>query len=484
MSISIQQSITYDDILIRPKYSEIRSRSTVSLRSRLIGDIHLNLPIVSSNMDTVTEDKMAIAMALNGGVGIIHRYNTIEQQVEMVKNVKRYTNFIIENPYVVFPDTTLEQLVNEIIPQKNVSCFPVVDSSKKLLGILTKHNYQLIELSPLTKNKPISEYMTKRPNLVVGNLEISREDAINKMHNGGVNKLLLVDDNDILQGLITSKDVLLHRTSKNATIDTKGQLVCGAAVGVKREDYIERVAQLVKAGVDFICIDVAHGHHVLVKEVIMELKKIHPFILIMAGNVCTAEGADFLIRAGADCIKVGVGNGSICSTRMKTGCGVPQLSAVQECAKIAFNYNIPIIGDGGHSGKIGNIFKSIAVGGVSACMLGRFLAGTTESPGDIIMRDGKKVKVIRGMASYTANMNRVKEGTGKKQTIRNNIEGIEGIVPYKGEVVDVLREIEDGLKSGMSYLGANTINDLREIEYCILTESGKKESGYHDITVI
>lgn len=479
----IQQTITYDDILIRPKYSEIKSRSVVSLRSRLIGEIYLNLPIVSSNMDTVTEDKMAIAMALNGGVGIIHRYNTIEQQVNMVKAVKRYTNYIIEKPYVVSHDTTLEQLINKIIPQTKVSCFPVVDSSNKLLGIITKHNYQLIELSPITQNKPISEYMTHRNDLVVGNKTISKKDAIHKMHTHGVNKLPLVDDNDILQGLITSKDVLLHRASKNATIDSKGRLVCGAAVGVKRDDYIERVKQLVEADIDFICIDVAHGHNILVKEVIMELKKIHPNILIMAGNVCTAEGADFLIRAGADCIKVGVGNGSICSTRMKTGCGVPQLSAVKECVEIALHYNIPIIGDGGHSGKIGNIFKAIAVGGVSACMLGRFLAGTTESPGDIVMRDGKKVKVIRGMASYTANMNRTKDKNNNGE-VRNNIEGIEGIVPYKGEVVDVLREIEDGLKSGMSYVGAKSISDLVDIEYCVLTESGKKESGYHDITVI
>jgi IMP dehydrogenase len=223
---------------------------------------------------------------------------------------------------------------------------------------------------------------------------------------------------------------------------------------------------------------------VLVKDAIADLKRRYPTLLIMAGNVCTSEGVQFLIDCGADCIKVGVGNGSICSTRMKTGCGVPQLSALMDCFSVAKKSNIPIIGDGGHSGKVGNIFKAIALGGASACMLGRFLAGTTESPGDIIMKDGKRVKVIRGMASYTANMNR------SKASNRLNIEGTEGIVPYKGDVKGVLDEIEDGLKSGMSYLGCTTIGQLRsefdagKIKYSVMTKSGQDESGYHDIHVI
>jgi len=253
----------------------------------------------------------------------------------------------------------------------------------------------------------------------------------------------------------------------NATVDKKLQLVCGAAIGVKAEDYLERTAKLIEAGVDFVCIDVAHGHHILVKDTIIDLKKRYPKLLIMAGNVCTSEGVKFLIECGADCIKVGVGNGSICSTRTKTGCGVPQLSALMDCYQVAKTACIPIVGDGGHSGKVGNIFKAIAIGGASVCMLGRFLAGTTESPGDIIMKDGKRVKVIRGMASYTANMNRTKAST------RLNIEGTEGIVPYKGDVKGVLDEIEDGLKSGMSYLGCSSIEELRQlpdIDYCVLTK--------------
>jgi len=473
------EGITFGDVLLRPRYSEVRSRATVSLKSRLIGDIHLELPIVSSNMDTVTEDQMAVAMALNGGVGILHRYLTIDQQVEMVRKVKRYTNFVILNPHTVSPETTFAELIETVIPSKNVSCFPVVDPNGKLLGILTKHQYQLIELSAETRTKPVSEFMIKRPDLVTGSASITKAEAISKMHSEGVNKLLIVDKDDKLSGLITSKDVLLHRASKYATLDRSGNLVVGAAVGVKREDYLERTRRLVEAGVDFVVIDVAHGHHILVKEVIEDLKKHFPSLLIMAGNVCTAEGTEFLIKAGADCIKVGVGNGSICSTRMKTGCGVPQLTAVMDTVKVGLKYNIPIIADGGHSGSIGNIFKALSLGGASACMLGRFLAGTTESPGDVIMRDGKKVKIIRGMASYTANMGRQKGG-------RMNIEGIEGIVPFKGEVKDVLAEIEDGLKSGMSYLGVETIPKLRgiKVEYSLLSESAKKESGYHDIKVL
>lgn len=478
---TVAPSLTFGDILLRPRFSDIRSRASISLRSRLIGDIYLNLPLLSSNMDTVTEHKMAIAMALNGGAGVLHRYMTIEQQAEEVSKVKRFTNFIVSSPYTILPDCTVDQLLNKIIPQTNVSCFPVVNKDNKLVGMLTKHQYQLLQVEKVGE-KLVSEFMVPRDNLIVvsDENEILIDEATNIMQEKGVNKLLVVSKDDTLRGLITSKDVILRRTLVNATVDKKMQLVVGAAIGVKAEDYLERTKALMDAGVDFVCIDVAHGHHILVKDAIVDLKKRFPSLLIMAGNVCTAEGVQFLIDSGADCIKVGVGNGSICSTRMKTGCGVPQLSALVDCFSVAKKANIPIIGDGGHSGKVGNIFKAVALGGASACMLGRFLAGTTESPGDIIMKDGKRVKVIRGMASYTANMNR------SKTSNRHNIEGTEGIVPYKGDVKGVLDEIEDGFKSGMSYLGCDSIEALRKIkiEYCVLTKSGQDESGYHDIQIL
>jgi len=477
-------SLTFGDVLLRPRYSDIRSRARISLRSRLIGDIYLNLPMLSSNMDTVTEHKMAIAMALNGGAGVLHRYMTPDQQVDEVLKVKRFTNFIVLNPHTVRNDTTITQLLDDIIPTTGYSCFPVLDQNNKLVGMVTKHQYQLLQKGALG-NRMVSDFMVPRDKLiVVYDPKIPLDDAIKVMQDTGVNKLLIITKEEELVGLITSKDIVLRRTLVNATVDKNFQLVVGAALGVKADDYLERTEKLIKAGVDFVVMDVAHGHHVLVKDAISDLKKRYPSLLIMAGNVCTSEGVQFLIDCGADCIKVGVGNGSICSTRMKTGCGVPQLSALMDCFTVAKKANIPIVGDGGHSGKVGNIFKAIALGGCSACMLGRFLAGTTESPGDIIMKDGKRVKVIRGMASYTANMNR------SKGSNRLNIEGTEGIVPYKGDVKGVLDEIEDGVKSGMSYLGCTSIDQLRaeseagNIKYSVLTKSGQDESGYHDIHVI
>lgn len=466
-------SLTYDDIILEPRYSNIKTRNDVSLRTKLIGDIYLNLPIISANMDTITEDRMAITMALNGGVGIIHRYCSIDDQVSMVNSVKRFTSFIIREPYVLNEYDTVKQAL-ELSKKTKINTFPVIGKNDEFIGLLTKKDYQF-EKTDVNITKLISKTLK-----IEGNLHLSKKILIDKMNELKTDKLVIVDKNNKLYGLVTSKDILLKRSNEKMTLDIHDRLVCGAAIGVNG-DYLKRAYKLIGAGVDFLCIDVAHGHSEAVAIAIGEIKRISSNILVMAGNVCTTEGVKFLTDAGADAIKCGVGAGSICSTRIMTGCGVPQLTAVMNCSKKS---TVPIIADGGHQGKIGNMFKALSLGGASACMLGKFLSGTDETPGEIIYKDNKKFKLIRGMASYTANYSKSIK-TDSKMNI-THAEGTEFLVDYRGSVNEILNSIRGGLASGMSYLGVSNMDELKklvlnnELKYHQITQNGFNESLYHD----
>lgn len=469
------KSYSYDDILIVPRYSDISSRSQISLESKLTKNITLKIPIISANMDTITEDKMAIALAKLGGLGIVHRYCSIEEQVQMIKNVKRYTNYIIEHPY------TLN--VNDVLNEPLDKSYLVVNDEGKLCGIISKRDILMNQY--ITKSNKVSEIMNKKVIKIGEEDSDDEESVIRILLDYKIEKLPIVDDNSKLKGLITLRDILYRTKNKHiALLDDKHRLMVGAAVGVK-DDYLERTKALVEAGCDIICVDVAHGHHELCGSAVRKIKKLYPELPVIAGNVCTPEGVEYLYECGADVVKVGIGGGSICITRVQTGCGYPQFDAVVRCAKKAKELGITVIADGGHSGKSGNIFKAIC-GGACASMLGGMLAGTDETPGDIVIKNHKKMKMIRGMAGRWANMNR-QNRTGEKIDLEKMVpEGVEGYVPYKGEVKDVIHQLCGGIKSGMSYVGCNSIDELRktEVKYVIISQSGKMESGSHDISEI
>ena len=468
-------SETYDDILIVPRYSEISSRTQISLESKLTKDITLKIPIISANMDTITEDKMAIALAKLGGLGIIHRYCSVEEQAQMIRNVKRYTNYIIETPY------TLN--VNDVLTEPLDKSYIVVDDEKKIRGIISRRDILMNQY--ITKSNKVSEIMNPKVIRIGLDHSDNEEYIIRVLLNYKIEKLPIADDQGRLLGLITLKDILYRTKNKHiALLDDKHRLMVGGAVGVKG-DYLERTKSLVDAGCDIICVDVAHGHHELCGSAVREIKKLYPTLAVIAGNVCTPEGVEYLYKCGADVVKVGIGGGSICITRVQTGCGYPQFSSVVQCAKKARELGITIIADGGHSGKSGNIFKAIC-GGACASMLGGMLAGTDETPGEIVIKNHKKMKMIRGMAGRLSNVNR-KNRTGEKIDVETMVpEGVEGYVPYKGRVKDVIRQLCGGIRSGMSYVGCESIESLRktDLNYVVISQSGKMESGSHDISEI
>lgn len=472
----IQEGLTFDDVLLKPQYSQVDSRRQVSLKTKISPHITLNLPIISANMDTVTESAMAIAMARAGGLGIIHRFLPIEKEVEEVQKVKRAENFVVEEPFVVEPNFTLRK-VKELSKKHDVQTFVVVNKERKVLGILTKRDY----LFEKDETKLVKELMTPRSRLIVADRGTSLEKAQEIFKKNKVEKLPLVDKNDCLLGLITAKDILNHLNSL-AVRDKKGRLMVGAAVGIK-DDYLERAQELVKAEVDLLVVDVAHGHLDACLKAVQTLKKRFPHIDLMAGNVATKEGALDLKRAGADSIKVGVGGGSVCLTRIKTGAGVPQLSAVFEAKKGAGE--TPIISDGGIRNS-GDIVKALAAG-ASAVMVGMLLAGTDESPGEVINWNDKRVKIYRGMASFGAKMER--EAKIKRSSVENFSmtdfvsEGADQVfIPYRGRVEEILSQLAGGIRSGFSYCGAKDLKELwQKAEFIKITGAGLRESGLHDV---
>lgn len=477
---NFDEGLSFNDVLIEPRFSNLTSRMDTNLDTYLSKNIKLKIPLVSSNMDTVTEDKMAIAMAKLGGIGIIHRFCSIEYQVNMVKSVKKNSEFIIKNPICIDISKDMNFVYN-MIEIHNYKSFLIIDvnDNYKLLGIITSRD---IEKAKLENNNNLHDVMTSVNIIFTTDINISYKKAKEIMIKHYIQKLPIIDEktNEVL-GLITLKNLSRYEHNiKHSSIDKEYRLMVGAAIGVKN-DFKERAEKLVNAGVDVLVIDIAHGHSILVKNTLQILKNMNLGVDIIAGNVCTKEGVKFLADAGADGIKVGIGGGSICLTRVVTGCGVPQLTAVMECAEEARKYNIPIIGDGAHCKRIGNIVKDLIFS--NTVMLGGFLAGTDETPGKILMRNNERVKIVRGMAGIGANLDQKSKEGNDINTKNFTAEGIEASVKYKGPVCDVVYQILGGIRSGLSYMGVSSIHELHQNSFNIklrkISYNGFIESGRH-----
>ena len=477
--MDIVQGLTFDDVLLVPKRSPIVSRSQTNLRTKLSRNITLNIPIISANMDTVTESGMAVALAREGGIGIIHRFMTIEDQVDEILKVKRSESVMIEQPYTINPDLTVAE-AKKAMAEYSVSGLLVEDRGK-LLGIITRRDITFENNNKLK----VSELMTK--DVITAKVGITIDQAKGILHNKRIEKLPVVDDKRHIVGLITSKDILKMEQYPYASKDKKGRLLAGAAVGVKG-DYLERTEALLEAGADVIVVDIAHGHSENAINTVHMIKKAFPDCELIAGNVATGEGSRDLIKAGVDAVKVGVGSGSICITRVVTGSGVPQLTAVIDSVKVARDYDIPIISDGGIRNS-GDITKALAAG-ASSVMIGSLFGGTDESPGKTLVKNGKKYKMYRGMASFYASLGRKYREGGPQVVDSDDLndyvpEGVEAMVPYNGSVVEIIRQMAGGLRSGLSYCGAKTILEMQtNAEFIKITSAGYIESQSHDVDLM
>ncbi len=470
------EALTYDDVLVVPAYSEILPRNT-DTSTMLTRNIKLNIPVIAAAMDTVTESEMAIAIAQEGGLGFIHKNMSIERQAESVRRVKRSESGMILDPITLFPENTLSD-AHRLMSDFKIGGIPVVHHDGKLAGIITNRDLRFQKNLSL----PVSDIMTKE-HLITAKEGVDLSKAEEILQDYKIEKLPIIDQNNHLVGLITYKDILKKRDRPNACKDKFGRLRVGAAVGVTH-DTVERVAALVAAGVDVITIDTAHGHSKGVVDCLKNLKRLFPEVDMIVGNVATREGARLLALEGADAIKVGVGPGSICTTRIIAGIGMPQLSAVIEAAKGVADIGIPIIADGGVRFS-GDIVKAIA-GGASTVMVGSLLAGTDEAPGEMIIYEGRKFKHYRGMGSLEA----MEEGSKDRyfQDAEDDVkklvpEGIVGRVPYKGRVSEILYQLVGGLRAGMGYCGANNIRALQEAKFIRITSAGVRESHPHDIII-
>ena len=465
--------ITFDDVLLQPQYSEVVP-SEVNVQTRLTRNITLNIPILSSPMDTVTECKMAIALAEEGGLGIIHKNLSVEAQAEEVALVKRTANGIIRNPSTLPPDASVAT-AREIMDQQNVSGVPIVGADGSLAGIITKRDLRFLEIS----DQPVSDVMTKEPLVkATGNVTLAEAEKI--LTRSKVEKLLLVDEKNRLTGLITIKDIDMLRRYPNSCKDTEGRLRVGAAVGVR--DF-ERVERLIAEGVDLLVVYSAHGHSKNVVETIREIKK-QWTIDIVAGNIATAEGARALIDAGADAVKVGIGPGSICTTRVVSGVGVPQITAISRAAAVAADAGVSVIADGGIRFS-GDIVKAIAAG-ASVVMIGSLLAGLDESPGEIILYQGRTFKAYRGMGSLGAMVKGSSDRYFQKGAKPDKLvpEGVEGRVPYKGLLSSYIYQLIGGLRAGMGYCGTGSIEELRKNgKFIRISPATVRENHPHDIAI-
>jgi IMP dehydrogenase len=472
----LRTGLTFDDVLLVPKFSRITSRKNVSTTTSLTKSIELSIPIISANMDTVTEADMAIAMAREGGIGIIHRFMSLEDQATLVSKVKRTESILIEKPYTLLESATVSD-ARQLMNERNVGGIPILSNEGKLKGIITTRDLRFREDS----GTKISEVMTKRKDLIVAPKKTSIEKARGIIEDSKIEKLPLVDKEDRLAGLITAKDILKRKQFPNATKDSKGRLRVGAAIGV-RGDFLDRAKELEKDEVDILVLDIAHGHSLHAIDAIKKIKK-SVSVPLIAGNIATREGAIDMIRAGADSIKVGVGSGSICITRIVTGSGVPQLTALADCAEVARDNGVTMIADGGIRSS-GDITKAL-VAGANTVMVGSLLAGTDESPGEIVYRGNYRYKVTRGMASAAARKDQIARSSGVDQTVELGDyvpEGVEAIVPYKGSAVNVVRQLVGGLRSGLSYCGSGNLEELRKNgEFIRITDVGLKESMPHDV---
>ncbi len=475
-------ALTYDDVLLLPGRSSVSSRRDVDTSTRLTRELRLSIPILSANMDTVTEARMARAMAREGGLGVIHRFMPIEQEAAEVQRVKRPEETSDgRNLHTIAPTRTLSEATT-LMGRHNVNSLLVVGEGDRLLGIVTSRDLLFAE----RRSRPVAEVMTGGEQLVTASVGTSLEDARRILHEHRLEKLPLVDAQGRLRGLITARDVLRVAEHPHAVRDAQGRLLVGAAIGAVG-DYLERAEALVAAGVDVLVVDIAHGHSEHALTATRRVKQAFPLVQLIAGNVATAEGTRDLVAAGADAVKVGVGPGAACSTRIVTGVGVPQFTALLTCAAAAAELDVPIIADGGirHSG---DITKALAAGAATV-MLGSTLAGTEESPGQTVVRRGGRFKVYRGMASVgAAEARRRRE---RSEDVLDELaagvvpEGVEAVVPYRGGVAEVLYQMVGGLRSGMSYLDARTLPELRQqARFVRLTAAGREESRPHDLTFV
>jgi len=469
-----KEGLTFDDVLLVPRKSEVFGKE-IDVSTVLAPHVKLNIPFISSAMDTVTESALAIAMAREGGIGIIHKNMTIELQAEHVDRVKRSESGVITNPFSLTPEHHVYD-AEELMAKYRISGVPIVNEANKLVGILTNRDLRFVHDYSIK----IKEVMTQE-DLVTAPVGTTLQQAEGILQKHKIEKLPLVDENFELKGLITIKDIEKAIQFPNSAKDAQGRLLVGAAVGVAK-DVMERAAALVKAGIDVIVVDSAHGHHINIAETVKKLRAQYPELPIIAGNVATGDGTRDLIKAGASMVKVGIGPGSICTTRVIAGIGVPQITAIYDCAQAAAEFGVPIIADGGIKYS-GDVVKAIAAG-ASAVMIGSLFAGTDESPGESEIFQGRKFKVYRGMGSLGA----MKEGSKDRYFQENESklvpEGIEGRVAYKGPMADTVYQLVGGLRSGMGYCGARNIPELiNDTQFIRITGAGLKESHPHDIQI-
>jgi IMP dehydrogenase len=470
---AIQEGLTFDDVLLQPAHSELTPADT-DPRTRFTRAMELNIPIVSAAMDTVTESHLAIALAQQGGIGIIHRNMSIDRQAEEVDRVKRSESGMIVDPVTIEPERKISEAL-DLMARYRISGVPVTTHGK-LVGILTNRDLRFETRYDL----PISEVMTK-DNLITVPVGTTLEDARNILHKHRVEKLLVVDDNFALKGLITVKDIQKKLKYPNAAKDVQGRLRVGAAIG-STTDFLERAQELVRMKVDVIAVDSAHGHSQRVMDAVKKLKQVLPDTQVVAGNVASFEGARDLIRLGADGVKVGIGPGSICTTRVVSGAGVPQITAISECSRACKDAGVPLISDGGVKFS-GDVTKAVAAG-ADCVMIGSLFAGTDESPGETILFQGRTFKSYRGMGSMGA----MNQGSSDRYSQDPNgklvPEGIEGRVPYKGPVSDLAYQLVGGLRAGMGYCGCRTIPELQErAKFLRVTVAGLRESHVHDVII-
>ena len=469
-------ALTFDDVLLVPGYSETLP-AEVDLRLSLHPRLRLNIPIVSAAMDTVTEARLAIALAREGGLGVIHRNLSPEQQAGEVEKVKRSESGMIVDPITLPPDATLAD-AEHIMSRYHIAGVPITDAGGRLVGILTNRDIRFAR----DFTRPVREYMTAQ-NLVTAPLGTTLEEATEILHAHRIEKLPLVDADGTLKGLITYKDILKKRDYPSAAIDDRGRLLVAAAIGVG-DDAIERLYRLLDVDVDAVAIDTAHAHTAKVLETVRRVKTIAPDLPVLAGNVVSGAGAEALIDAGADVVKVGVGAGSICTTRVVAGVGVPQVTAVADCAAVAERFGVPIIADGGIKYS-GDVVKALAAG-ASAVMLGSLMAGLDEAPGDVILLEGRRFKEYRGMGSVAAMKGRASDRyqSGQGGMAKQVAEGVEGQVPYKGHLADFVFQLIGGLRSGMGYVGAANIAELHEKAVFVrITQAGLTESHPHSVMI-
>lgn len=477
LTFPVEEALTFDDVLLLPQKSDVLPHET-DVSSYLTPNIKVNIPLVSAAMDTVTEHRLAIALAREGGIGIIHRNMSIEDQMYEVEKVKKAESGMIMDPVTIMPHQTVEEALN-IMSIYKISGVPVVDENKKLVGILTNRDLRFIHKKDYKKS--VSEFMTKAP-LVTAREGVSLEEAIDILQKHKVEKLPVVDENGVIKGLITIKDIVKRKKYPNACKDNFGRLRVGAAVGVG-PDVMERVKALVSVGVDVIVVDTAHGHSVRVLQTVEKIKGEYPNIDVVGGNIATPEAAEDLIKAGADGVKVGIGPGSICTTRIVAGIGVPQITAIAKCSEVTRKYGKTLIADGGIRYS-GDIVKAIAAG-ADTVMLGSLFAGTEESPGERIFYQGRSYKVYRGMGSLGAMKARFSSDRYSQESVEKFVpEGIEGRIPFKGPLADVVYQLVGGLRSGMGYTGCKTIKELQEkTKFIKITNAGLRESHVHDIYI-